>query len=235
MTCLTTSMTQSDPSKSGAKSRRPLGKRPAADAPAQTSSFGCDNSNLQAIGSTEGDAFLAEWAIGGTGPLMARVRREHQAVEPLINPATRQELAQLVDHFWDRPLPIELRAVLLNELCGRRKRKTGPKSAATTFEQMQDLLLLPIYETGIERGEKLREWLLKRSTTQKRNATQYDIPTCQRVACHHVKKWLPKFGDMEDGSLANSVTKRRNRERALQDRPAVARLRALIELLEQTG
>lgn len=228
-------MTQSDPTKSRAKNRRPVGKRRAADAPGQASSFGCDHSNLQAIGSTEGDDFLTEWAIGGAGPLMARVRREHQAVEPSINPVTRQELAQLVDHFCDRPLPIELRAVLLNELCGRRKRKTGPKSGATTFEQIQDLLLLPIYDAGIERGEKLREWLLKRGKTQKRNARIYDIPTSQRVACHHVKKWLPRFGDMENGSLANYVTKRRNRERALQDRPAVARLRALIELLEQTG
>lgn len=228
-------MTQSYPTKSSAKTRRPVGKRRAADAPAQTNSFGCDNANLQAIESTKGNDFLTEWAIGGTGPLMARVRREQQAAEPSINPVTRQELAQLVDHFWDRPLPIELRAVLLSELCGRRMRKTGPKSEATTVEQIQDLLLLPIYETGIARGEKLREWLLKRGTTQKRNARIYDIPTSQRIACHHVKRWLPKFRDMEDGSLANSVTKRRNRERALQDRPAVARLRALIELLEQTG
>ncbi len=228
-------MTQRDTTKSKGRSSATRNKRSAAKAPTDTSFAGCEKAQPRKTLSHDGEQFLTDWAIGGTGSLMARVRREHQAVEPSINPVTRQELAQLVGHFWDRPLPIELSAVLLNELCGRRKRKTGPKSAATTFEQIQDLLLLPIYETGIERGDKLREWLLKRGKTQKRNARKYDSPTSQRVACHHVKKWLPKFGDMEDGPLANYTTKRRNRERAVQDRPAVARLRALIELLEKTG
>lgn len=228
-------MTQRETAKSKGRRSETRSKRSAAKAPAHTSFVGSEEAQPRKTLSHGGEQFLAAWAIGGTGSLMARLRREHQAGERTTNPVTRHELAQLIDHFGDRPLPIELRAALLQELSGQRKRKTGPKSAVTLVEQIQDLLLLPIYDTGIAKGDALREWLLKRDERQKRYTKQYDIPTSQHVACHQVKKWLPKFQGMEDGSISNFVSKRRKLERALQDRPAVARLRAFIELFEKTG
>lgn len=202
MTCLTTRMTQRETTKSKGRSSATRSKRSAAKA-LDTSSVGCEKAQSPKTLSLEAGQFLTEWATGGTGSLMARLRREHQSGERTTNPVTRQQLPQLVDHFGDRPLPIELRAAVLQELREQRKCKTGPKSAATSFEQIQDLLLLPIYDTGIAKGDKLRDWLLKRDKRQRRNAKKYDIPTSQYVACHQVKKWLPKFRDMEDGSISN--------------------------------
>jgi hypothetical protein len=44
---------------------------------------------------------------------------------------TGDELAGLLDHFKDEPIPSALRVILQHELRGNRKRKPGPKRVRT--------------------------------------------------------------------------------------------------------
>ena len=149
------------------------------------------------------------WGEGGIGPLMRRVRREHQD-RRLDDPVTRADLAHLLDRFTDWPLPPELRDILIRELLGKRKRRPGPKTERSILDHIQDTLLGSHYARGLIIGRRFRSFLQYRQKNQSRRAKPYAIPTARHVACRYVRKRLPKFRKMTDASIANLVSARRD-------------------------
>lgn len=141
---------------------------------------------------------FVEWGEGGRAALMSRVIREYRADKGFANPLTGEELAVLLDHYKSTPIPLEFRAIVQKALRGTRKAKTGPKHSLNPIEQLQEPLLAIRYAEGMANGTKLRHWLKQRQKKQRRNARPYTIPTVRHCACHHVRKWLPKFRGMTD-------------------------------------
>jgi hypothetical protein len=156
------------------------------------------------------------WGPGGIGPLLSRLRREYRGDNDLGNPLTGDELAGLLDHFKDEPIPSALRVILQHELRGKRKKKPGPKPVRTAVDHIEDTLFPLYYTKGLFIGAKLRTWLKQRQKKQRRNARPYNIPTARHYACHHVRKWLPKFRDMTDASISNLLSKHPDKPRQRQ-------------------
>lgn len=154
-----------------------------------------------------GGAF-AVWGEGGIGPLMRRVRHEHQD-HPIADPVTKADLAHLLDRFAGWPLPSELSDILIRELRGNRKGKPGPKITRSRWDDIQDALLISRYDRGLAIGRRLRSFLQHRQTKQSRSAKPHAIPLVRELACHYVRKRLPKFRNMTDASIANLVSRHR--------------------------
>ena len=115
------------------------------------------------------------WGPGGIGPLLSRLRREYQGDNDLGNPLTGDELAGLLDHFKDEPIPSALRVILQHELRGKRKRKPGPKPVRTAVEYIADTLFPGDYAEGI---------VYRREASHLAKATSEEA-TSQRQALQH--------------------------------------------------
>jgi hypothetical protein len=90
------------------------------------------------------------------------------------------------------------------------------KPVRTPGDYIEDTLFPLYYTKGLSIGEKLRTWLKQRQKKQRRNARPYNIPTARHYACHHVRKWLPKFRDMTDASISNLLSKHPDKPRQRQ-------------------
>ncbi len=165
-----------------------------------------------APGHPESEGAFAVWGKGGIGPLMRRVRCEHQN-RPVADPVTKVDLAQLIDHFASWPLPTELRDILVRELRGNRKRRPGPKITRSAWDNIQDIMFISHYERGLAIGRRLRSFLYHLQKKHSRNAKPSAIPLARELACHYVRKWLPKYRNMTNASIANLVSQQRPKRR----------------------
>jgi hypothetical protein len=164
---------------------------------------------------------FVEWGEGGRAALMSRLMREYRGDKGFGHRLTRADLAVLLDHFRDDPIPLELRAILQEILRGKRKLKAcSSRKELVSVAQIEDMLLVEIYTQGMATGRKLRTWLKQRQKKQRRNARPYTIPTARNYACYQVRRRLTKFRGLIDASISNEVSERRDTPRRQRRKPS---------------
>lgn len=149
----------------------------------------------------------AIWQKGGPGPLLRKLSNERVLGEATL---TSEELADLVEHFRDEPLPESLRSALLAQLRGKRIRRQGaPKGRQTDLEVVELLLLPRDYEHALKEAAVEREELRKCG----RKPGSYDdpnrLPTLSSLACNKIREWLPTLRGLSDRSIQNLVSRGR--------------------------
>ncbi|MEZ5897886.1 MAG: hypothetical protein R3D51_00180 [Hyphomicrobiaceae bacterium] len=142
------------------------------------------------------------WGPGGPAALFRRLEQENELGPLAPYPLSNKELAQLVQFCDGEPLPSALRSILIQELRGERRVRTGPKVDLSPTARLKKLLLPALYEQGklIARRYRRRLQLIESRKQRRHRAEQ--IPTEADVALRYVQKWSPLSGK----TLANKLS-----------------------------
>lgn len=144
------------------------------------------------------------WRPGTPIRLFSQLANDHFFKLPTL---TRKQLAKLVDHFKDEPLPASLRAALTAELNGKRNRKQGRKHLRqSALERVEQIMLPAAYDEAMKDAVEERKRLKLEAKNHPRRAPMAKIPTRRSIALDLVRKRLPTVADISDPRLTNLVS-----------------------------
>lgn len=145
------------------------------------------------------------WSRGGPGRLLKQLSDEAAGGDVTLTP---ENLADLVDHFSEEPLPESLRNAVTQHLRGTRVRRGGAPGKRKSTRHQVELIMLPgVYAEALKDAETEQTRLRKSGSRRGRYDDPSKLPTASSIACTLVRTWLPTLKDQSDKSLFNLVSK----------------------------
>lgn len=142
------------------------------------------------------------WGPGGPAALFRRLEQENELGPLAPDPPSNEELAQLVEFCDGEPLTSALRNILIQELRGVRRVRTGPKVDLGPTARLKQLLLPALYEHGKHVARRYRRRLQLIENRKQRRHRAEQIPTEAEVARRYVQKWI----DLSGKTIANKLS-----------------------------